>query len=95
MSDECDFGCLSKGTKIKVGLPKPFEKIPVPDWINLKDSLPAKGVDVFLLSQEKVFQGWWDCCSSQLGDFYDSQNSYIVDNVTHWMPLPNLPELSQ
>ena len=92
MSDECDFGCLPKGTKIKVGLPKPFENIPITEWISVNDKLPKEYVRVLISCDEgictgKLSYGRWQC---------DPIGSYASDgcvfDVTHWMPLPNPPK---
>jgi len=63
-----------------------------PVWISVKDRFPEKGQFVLCVSNKIIFQAWWDRVSSDCGDWYDAQNSWIIEDVTHWMPLPDLPK---
>lgn len=61
------------------------------DWINVNYKLPCKGESVLFVSKGRIFHGWWDNVSSISGDWYDIQNSWIVEDVTHWCNLPRIP----
>ena len=57
------------------------------EWISVKNEYPECFVDVLLLVDGKTILGFYDQVSSNMGDFYDAQTNYILENVTHWMPL--------
>jgi|HubBroStandDraft_4_1064222.scaffolds.fasta_scaffold32474_4 hypothetical protein len=61
------------------------------DWINVKDKLPKMGEDVLVFNSGIIFHAFWDRTSSIQGDWYDLRNMWILENVTHWMPLPLPP----
>jgi Protein of unknown function (DUF551) len=61
------------------------------EWISVKDRLPNMGIDVLVYSKDRIFHAWWDNISSS-HDWYDIQNTWIIEDVTHWMPLPKKPE---
>ena len=62
------------------------EKAPgVPQWISVKDRLPKKRTEVLAVISLGIMVVAW----------YDREWSYngiTLHNVTHWMPLPELPE---
>ena len=71
------------------------------EWINVKDKLPAKGDhnDYLITDGEHCYVGHyrhnadaWD--NSKLGwiqgVYADTGETYDI-NITHWMPLPKLP----
>ncbi len=60
------------------------------EWIKCSERLPDKGTDVLCLSNGKIFHSWWDDVSSSC-DWYDIKNTWIIEDVTHWMPIPPLP----
>lgn len=64
------------------------------EWISVKDRLPEKGIDVLIYSKGRIFHAFWDCMSSLSGDWYDIQNNWIIEDVTHWMALPLPPKES-
>lgn len=67
---------------------------PASGWISVKEQLPKKYVLVNVVLYGKVTAGWvrdqsgpdpgfkWNICS---------ESSYLTNNVTHWMPLPEPP----
>jgi hypothetical protein len=61
------------------------------EWISVKDRLPQMGEDVLCFSMKRIFHSWWDNISSSC-DWYDIQNNWIIEDVTHWMPLPEQPK---
>ena len=70
---------------VQVGI----DKIPaVGAWINVKDRLPLDDKDILIVTQSKnghrsIDKGYYD------GDRIIHRGSAMV---THWMPLPELPE---
>ena len=63
------------------------------NWISVEDKerLPESLEDVLFTDGDRVYKGYR--LSSELDDFvgwYNSNDSSIYE-VTHWMPLPELP----
>lgn len=64
------------------------------EWISIKDKLPDSDTYVLILLSVKFatvsyyfedsFGKWWS-------DNWDIWNKEYTDDVTHWMPLPELP----
>ena len=65
-------------------------------WISVKDRLPEEKSEVLIIHYTQTYIGHLRKCS--LGDLhfitYDGP-CLDFDNVTHWMPLPLLPEDNQ
>lgn len=61
------------------------------EWIKCSDILPEKGRSVLIFSKNRIFHGWWDDVSSTM-DWYDIQNCWIIEDVSHWMPFPRCPD---
>ena len=61
------------------------------EWIKCSERMPEELDDVLVTDGDSIEMKWWD------GDDWDSWvecNSNICsDDVTHWMPLPELPEV--
>ena len=63
-------------------------------WINVKDRLPQKEIDILICDNGFVKFGIYS--SYCYGDKFFTTNFgqfLLTDNVTHWMSLPNPPEL--
>lgn len=60
-----------------------------PKWISVKDRLPEKGTDV--IANSKIC-GVTPAFYDNDGTYYDL-NGDGVRGVTHWMPLPEPPEV--
>lgn len=61
-------------------------------WISCKDKMPADGIDVLICARNRMINlAWYD---KDMGYFYvcDSDYKYNSLDVTHWMPLPELPK---
>lgn len=60
-------------------------------WIKCSERMPEHLDDVLVTDGDSIEMKWWD------GDDWDSwaeRNSNICnDDVTHWMPLPEPPEV--
>lgn len=61
------------------------------EWIDCKVRMPQMGESVLCYSHFRIFHSWWDDASSSC-DWYDIQNTWIIEDVTHWMPLPSPPK---
>ena len=64
----------------------------VNQWINCKDKMPDSGIDVLICARNRMINlAWYD---KDMGYFYvcDSDFKYNSLDVTHWMPLPELPK---
>jgi len=59
------------------------------EWISVKDRLPTRGVDI-LGYAGLVYWGWY----CEFG-FLDNLEECIREETTHWMPLPNPPEVAE
>ncbi len=62
------------------------------DWISVKDGLPAFDVDVWVALDRSRHTWWFDI------GVYDENRGWVNAEyrklaVTHWMPLPNPPEV--
>ena len=66
------------------------------DWINIKDERPKKGqrviyyfketgIDIGRFSQEFIQHG-------VKGNTFHGHGGWLTDDVTHWMPLPEVPK---
>lgn len=62
------------------------------EWISVKDQLPEKYKEVLVYSKERIFHAFWDNISSSIYDWYDIQNLWIIEDISHWMPLPKPPK---
>ena len=66
-------------------------------WIKIEDEVPPKGVNLLY---------FFDCTGISLGQYYGieadycpetghvfaSHEGWLTGDVTHWMPLPDVPE---
>ena len=62
-------------------------------WISVEDRLPKPYEEVFFIGKNG-FGNWYPI---QKGfriqrEWYSSIHATVIDCVTHWMPLPKLPE---
>lgn len=67
------------------------------EWVNVKetDKLPESLEEVLFSDGKGVYKGYrfssFISASQEVGHWY-STNDDRIDDVTHWMPLPTLPE---
>jgi hypothetical protein len=64
-------------------------------WINIKEGFPDSDTYVLIcLNQKfiKVAYYFWDSYGEWFSTDYDIWDKVYTDHVTHWMPLPGLPE---
>lgn len=62
--------------------------VTVREWISVKDRLPNKPMKCLVYTKRG------DCCGYDI--LYYNQGFYSqYDNVTHWMPLPEPPEVGR
>lgn len=66
---------------------------PTAHWISVKDRLPEDHVAVFVFDSvcRNIYKAWM---SHDLGEWFSEE--YLPDflNITHWMPLPEPPEVT-
>lgn len=60
-------------------------------WISTKDRLPEDGKEVLFYGDSSVMVGWYDANNECWAVTASDMIAYPED-VTHWMPLPRLPE---
>ena len=62
------------------------------EWIKCSARMPGDFEDVLVSDGVYVEVMWWDC--DGFWDCLAPRNSNIdIDDVTHWMPLPEPPSL--
>lgn len=69
------------------------------EWISVKDRLPEVFDEVIVYFNGSISIAWRETEKRKrgiVGWHWDSQMSYpeSLVNVTHWMPLPNPPEVN-
>ena len=64
---------------------------PMMDWIPVTDRLPPLGKNVLACSNLAVTY-FVACVSPQDGKWHEASGGMTVQPITHWMPLPELPE---
>lgn len=69
------------------------------EWISVKDNLPDIGKRVLFVCKdlEKVLMGHHMGCglmqfSPLINGNFSHDNSPIIIDMTHWMPMPELPK---
>lgn len=61
------------------------------EWISTKNRLPEDGKEVLFCDGSSIMVGWYNA-DEEYWELTDADMiAYAVD-VTHWMPLPRLPE---
>ena len=60
-------------------------------WISVKDKLPSPSIVLVLTGKNKFITIKSCHFIDEYNGFYDGQEN-ITNYVTHWMPLPSLPE---
>ncbi|WP_368043047.1 DUF551 domain-containing protein [uncultured Gemmiger sp.] len=60
------------------------------DWISVKDRLPKQQTEVLAFRRGIMYLAWYD---NEIGR-WASDEWGILDAVTHWMPLPEPPEVT-
>ncbi len=61
---------------------------PAQQWIKCSEQMPEERVRVLVYANQNVFVADFD-----MGRWFSNiSNSYVLGSITHWMPLPQLPE---
>ena len=74
-------------------------KIITRKWINIKETLPMFNEDVLVTDNKRLDIGYY-IKSSELHNYSECDFQHWVtrqrilnsNNITHWMPLPNIPK---
>lgn len=64
------------------------------EWISVKDRVPESGVNVLVTDGIHMMVTWCEYIDNEclwVDNFYEYVNVRFKE-VTHWMPLPTLPE---
>jgi hypothetical protein len=64
-------------------------------WIDVKERLPKVRQNVLLYTGLEPTDDFMIGCLNEQGWFWDEEANYMSVPVTHWMPLPSPPNLSQ
>ena len=68
---------------------KPYKDI-CGRWISVEDRLPKPHTEVLAFRRGIMYFAWYD---NEIGK-WSSDEWGLLDAVTHWMPLPNPPEVN-
>ena len=69
---------------------KNSEEMKQQNWISVKDRLPTTCGDYLVTDGESQMVAHSNL--SGVWDFFDNHEWWQDEQVTHWMPLPKLPE---
>lgn len=65
------------------------------DWISVNDKMPDDETVVLVFAPEdKSEPVWLGYFVSELNVWSDPTGAYIDEEITHWMPLPEPPNVS-
>ena len=71
----------------------------LPRWIPVSERLPADGQEVLAWNNggqcEKPWQGCVLCEHTKNGEWREFQERDLYPGITHWMPLPEPPEVTE
>lgn len=63
------------------------------NWISVKDRLPENDDPILVVSEGKIMSAYYECDEDFfLDDFFREHSHQCLYNVTHWRPLPELPD---
>ena len=64
--------------------------IAAPRWVRCEDRLPDVAEKVVAFAEGQIITAWRTFFSEPIGK-WDTNDAVSVDNITHWMPLPEPP----
>ena len=75
-------------------------KASVPEWVSIQDKWPARGDPVLLIAngvvqQVTYFRDYLNAGDDYFEPVYFEGDCIPLDEVTHWMPLPQLPKAQE
>jgi hypothetical protein len=63
------------------------------NWISVKDKLPVEIEKDYLVTDgENIDVYWWKKLRTKEKWIWNDRDEFFDFNVTHWMPLPELPD---
>jgi len=62
------------------------------EWIECDEKLPEDLINVLLTNKKDVYKGYVMKSSLDGHISWYTINDFIIDDVTHWMPLPKMPK---
>lgn len=62
----------------------------IPKWISVEDEFPPQETEVMVFRKDMGF--WWGIHLNEIWYVRFGNNWSYVTNVTHWMPVPPVPE---
>lgn len=64
------------------------------EWINVKDKMPEDGKEVLFSDSSSIMVGWYNA-DKEYWELTDADMIAYAQDVTHWMPLPELPKMDE
>ena len=62
-----------------------------PRWVRCEERLPDVAEKVVAFAEGQIITAWRTFFSEPIGK-WDTNDAVFVDNITHWMPLPEPPK---
>ena len=61
------------------------------NWINITEQMPEIGTSVLATNGQRIRVAHTEDFSAGVFFIEDGQDGYSLEDVTHWQPLPSLP----
>ena len=67
--------------------------VEIPKWISVSDRLPKIGETVLVCDANEGYVNAWEYCG--LDEWLHDSTLWLTEDITHWMPLPEPPGVSE